>query len=219
MLSNQGVRDLSGWKRGAPTKLYDKKVLKEQIKSIRDERTRALNATLYLTGSRISEVVGGKSRHTDKKDGVLKVRRLPGFRPDQVRRIEFDGKKFFIIEALPVAKKRKKVLYRQVLVLPEDEDLLKIVLDYARGKLASKALFPFTREYAWMLQQKALPDVPLWNHYFRHFHVSHRLSEDGYDVAQTGNEMLWTNMSHLMTYDQRNLTNILKMVVARKRKA
>lgn len=212
------VREITGteWKRGSPDKIGTSQDIKNKIKSMPTPKTRALAATLYLTGSRITEIVGGESKYKDKKTGETKKRRVKGFRPEMLVKNIVDGVDVWRFEALEVLKKRKRIDTRTAVVVPWLNDLVQVILDYIKesGIPANERVFKMTRQGAWKMIVEANKNDPLWCHYFRHAHVTQLLKEGKMNHVMVGKEMRWDNISHLSTYAKYDVSDIENHVVA-----
>lgn len=193
-------------RRASPDKVKSPALIKEEIAGIANDRARILAAVLYLTGSRITEIVGGTSKYTDKKTRKVKQRKVKGFRPVQL--VKNEEKNIWRFEALEVIKKRKKIGKRIAVVAPWHNDLVDLIQNYIRGIPREQRVFQMTRQGAWKMFVNAYPENPLWCHYFRHAHVTHLIREGGMNHVMAGKQMDWDNISHLSTYTKYDISDI-----------
>jgi site-specific recombinase XerD len=197
-------------KRERPEEIDHSTLLKDIIMNdIANPITRALAATLYLTGSRITEIVGGMGVYHNKKTGAVIKHPIHGLRPKNIEQFcdPVTGDTLWMFNKLQVLKRKREVPERNVYVAPQDNDVMQIVLDYARDKPVEERLFKFTRQHAWMLminafgkEKKGRLREPLWNHFFRHAHATHRMKEQDFDVLTLVNEMKWKSMDQAQKY-------------------
>lgn len=213
-----GIRLLTQERKAAkpknhPGRLEIKRIIKEDIV---DSTTQALCIVLYLTGCRITEVVGRKKEvqayyyKKEKKEQVLNP-----IAPMKVAslKLERDGeRKTWMFKDLPVLK-RKEAIERDVYVSPRDNDLVDMLLAYVKQKELTKedVLFPFYRRKAWELminafgkEQSGVLKRPLFNHWWRHQCATDKVKEEGFDALALVNFMDWANIKHAQKYAEMN---------------
>ena len=227
-------------KRGKPDDYPDRAEFKKTILSIADETTRCLAIILYLTGCRISEIVGRKphnvtykyfSKRLNKEQVLTRERReVKGVTPSQFKQREKKGVKYYLITGLPVLKRRVKVNDRKVPVIPEDSDLVQMVLSYAqrKGIKPLQEIFDFERNQAYKRLQKALGKeegtFALYCHYFRHACMNMKSEEEDYDAIELVNFGRYANIQHVTRYlegktkkiEQKTVDNYLKRQAEKK---
>ena len=124
-------------------------------------RVKAMIALLYLTGARISELVGMESRQ------------IPPVRVCDINEEEYAGAKFLVVR-MPVIK-RKRAVYKEI-PLPLADPLTHYVAAYISGLPPAAPLFGMTRYGAW----KVLKRVGINPHSLRHSRLTELASYFSY---------------------------------------
>lgn len=214
----------SAWRAGKPQQHPDREELKQIIHSIEDYETRMLATALFLTGCRISEIVGSKKlfytvkRKIQNPDGTFTVEKtkqaktVQGLVKGQLRRNE-DG--LWTFRDVPVLKRRGGVVdVRDVVVSPKDDDLVKEIASYQDGLSDGKLLFPITRMTAWRwlvlafgkTEEEHIPipglgvKRPLHPHWFRHQTASVKAKYDDLDSIKLLQWFKWLDVKHAGHY-------------------
>lgn len=151
-------------------------------------RFRALFCFLYLTASRISEVVG----HIKASNFEIG---------------ELEGKEFLYINRIPVLKKRKPIV-RQVAVNIEKErefvePLMEYVLFVSERRGENVPLWNLTRISAYThMREITCPEYPdgLFNHFFRHQRLSHLVLYYGFNQNELKEFSKHSNIMNLDFY-------------------
>ena len=172
----------------APEQTYSSSILKKAIlQDMADLRTQALAATLYLTGARISEICQ-----------QLKV--------GQIEIVMHEKMPLYLFNGLKVLKRRKEVR-RRVPVSPEDNDLMDVILTYAKDKEPKEFLFDFKRWTGWHMIHNAFGrkeagrfERPLWPHFWRHMAATNKVLEEDFDSLMLTKFMSWANIRHTERY-------------------
>lgn len=125
--------------------ITSKKEIEEVIKKAEEEWLKAIIATLYLYGCRISE--------------ALKLKR---------KDVWFDGN--FLYLSIPLLKKRRRkaMVYeeRHVLKIYKNAPFIDVILKYIKDKDPEFLLFPYTRQWVWKKIKKLKKNLS--PHIFRH---------------------------------------------------
>lgn len=226
-----GVRYITGTtKAGVPDEHLNRAEVKRLItQDIKNPHTRALACVLYLTGCRISEIVGRSIPITQSytykgvtKEYMMKI--VPGLKKSQLVRESEDGRETWKFRDLAVLKRRAKI-HRDIYVSPEDDDLVDVINEYATRKQAGDLLFGFGRKHAWYLMNRAFGKDssgtlkrPLWNHFWRHQCATSKVKEEGFDALALVNFMEWGNMQHAQRYVSMSKKDIKDIMWANYRK-
>ena len=149
-------------------KRITRQTLLNKIAGIRSTRDQALIAFIYLTGCRISEVLG-ETKHIKKRDKetkeVIEVKDVivqPLIKED----IEKIGEDIILVKNVPCLKRRAKVPTRDIpLKISSDKDFIKIFLEHYNKVPNGEALFKITRQRAWQIINK---ELGVFNHFLIH---------------------------------------------------
>ena len=173
--------------------------------SLTKQRDKALFVLEYLTGGRVSELVG---------DGGVRKRQF------ELRTLS-DGKEYLFITKLPVLKKYdfkkdpetgKKITIKRNTIrdvpipIHKEKELYNILNEYLETLNHNDILFPFSRYTAWLiistilsyLKPKADPEkkqnrMMNANHYLRHVRTTHLIKYYGMTMYQVMKFMGWSN--------------------------
>jgi integrase len=129
---------------------FDRNTIKQLIGIAGSKMEKALVATLFLTGGRVSECLQLKKQHF-----------APGVKRER---------KFLIIKIRTLKKRRYK---RRTVPVPLDDDLAGYVIDYLNNLETNDLLFPFSRTQAWRIIKRLSKkiDLDLWVHLLRHLRL------------------------------------------------
>ena len=134
-----------------------------------DMRNKALICFIYLTGLRISEVVG------------LKVKNIPPIIKKQVSTYIQDNMHYLLVSDVFILKRRKGILKRNLPILVEGEDIfLEPIINYINNIGDDLPIFlsergeSITRRHAMRIIEK---HTGLFPHYLRHLRATHLVVE------------------------------------------
>jgi len=163
--------------------------LEKVIKEIGNIRDRALVSFIYITGSRVSEVV--------KRFKVKDIK------------IEKANDRIFYVFRMYVQKRReKKEIYRMVGIPYEKNKLfIDCILDYInKCKLKdNKLLFEIDRKTVYRVVKKHFGFSP---HYLRHTRATHLVSEYGFTPQELKEHIGWSDIRTTSIYTHLNWKNI-----------
>lgn len=155
--------------------------LKRSIINIKNKRNRALASFLYLTGCRISEVVGktkiipiytGTMRDNNKIKVTDKKVQVAALTTDN---IIYKGDDFIIVQNVPCLKHRNNVPRRNIPIRISSDSALAITfLDYWTKLPEGVPLFPLTRQRAWQIINK---ELGIYTHYLIHQRCTELVSD------------------------------------------
>jgi len=160
----------------------------------------ALVAFLYLTGCRVSELVGNKSRDYPRK---------PIFR-HQVERTFFNNVPILMIKDVPVLKRKSNMTRNVPVVIEREKPFVDILLAYIKNMGMDDVLFPMTRQTAWKIVNKQLG---LWPHYFRHLRNTHLTREYGLSGHELKNFNGWASAMMADNYVHLNWRDIASKMI------
>ena len=151
-------------------------------------RDRALISMLYLTGSRISELL------------VLKKW--------QISKQNIQGKDFLVLEKMTVLKRRTEKVMRTVLIpIEREKDLCKIVVEYINTVPPEDLVFKMTRQRAWQIVSKLTGQ---FNHFFRHSRVTHLITIYGFNAQELKKFFGWASSKMADSYSHLDITDLAR---------
>ena len=150
------------------------------IKNIKEPKARALAAVLYLSGARITEIVGEK----EYDEGVrsLIAYAIPPLIKKEVTYAEHNGVSFIVLRNVQVLKQRSKVLRSVPIPIGKEKELVVLLEEYVKGVVGlDTPLFGFGRNMAHRIIKKHTGFFP---HYFRHLRASHLVTDYDFKEGQ-----------------------------------
>jgi len=155
-------------------------------------RDRALFTALYLSNSRVSEI----------------VRRL---RKNQIRFLELDGKEIMLFTELWTEKNKTHPLR----VVPVNVERESILIEILKGYMLTiqeedSLLFPISRQRAWSIVKRMSGERC---HYLRHSRLSH-LTIDGLPTEALKRLAGWSDARMLDTYSHLRWSDIARLMIA-----
>lgn len=211
--------------------LIRKEQLIEQLKNLKETgvklRNQALISMLYLTASRVEEIVGFVNQ-------ITRETIMPPLKVGQVRWDNFDGEEFMIIDNVPTLKRKlkgkdaygkeiKRIPTRTIGVLVRDE---KVMVDYikAHWKIVSatesilpditRPMFKMSYQNAWRISSSIeLPNRKAFNHYWRHLRLSHLASDYGFTDMQLQQYVNWANTNMATKYVHLDWRSLGKLMI------
>jgi len=163
-------------------------------------RDKALICFLYLTGARITEVLG------DAKKGI------PSFKARQIEEIDDKRGAMVVFRQLPILKRRgTTLLKRDVMAFVDMEKpfLEPINAYWSTIEDLEQPMFPITRQRAWFIMNKKFG---WFNHFFRNARATHLANEYGFSGMTLQAFFGWASWQMPMLYTKttmRDVTNAL----------
>lgn len=189
---------LGGQKKDPSTiPIPSRKELINKIHIVPNLMYRAFISLLYLTGSRISEIVGNKG-HRD----ILPLRKY---------QFEFKENSYLqevlLVNNIPILKRRKKVTKNVPIIVDKEPELSKHITDYLNTLEENDILFPFTREHGWKIITKHL-DKEYFPHFLRHTRVTRLVVDENLNDIEITRLIGWKNRNQLLNYDHLRWTDL-----------
>lgn len=164
-------------------------------------RDRSLFCLLYLTGSRIGEVV----RRVKKKDFEI---------------IKLKGRQFLVVD-LYTEKNRKHPTRRIPINMEKEKDLVKFVLEYLEFLNDEDILFHFTIQRAWQIVSKILIKYKKTsrnkflnaNHFLRHCRITHLVINYDFNDQDLVKYCGWTNSIPATVYSHLRYKDLARKMV------
>lgn len=171
--------------------LHILKTMPEHKNRLRDQ---ALISILYLTGSRISEIVGQRV-----KTGGYKVEPVT---KKQIRYFPYKNRDFLIFEQVPILKRRMKggKIPRKTVPVPMvmEKEFCDYIINWAKTKATEDYMFKMTAQRAWQLVKLHFPAK--YPHYFRHIRTTH-LVKMGMPLTDVKKMIGWSDMNSAAVYE------------------
>lgn len=221
--------------------------LLEVIEYLKNTRDKAMIAFLYLTGSRISEVVGIRKplkKITDIEKETMKIqgkrmrkRRkseieyiIEPVRKDKIILKEYNGIQYIEIIGLPVLKKRDQTksydLNFNEIVQTATKRSVPIILEGF-----DKQLWKYVQEYIDTIGNRSYlfpityqrayqitrENLGVFNHFFRHCRASHLKMYKDFDSTDLKQFFSWSDEKMGSVYAHLNSQSILKKMIASKK--
>lgn len=145
----------------AATKSLERFELFEMLYNGSNLRDRALLSTLYLTNSRIGEVVKRVYKH-------------------QIEHRIVDNHEFLLFKNLYTEKNKNHPKRNVPVMISKENKFTDLILEYLKVCPHDKPIFNFTRQWAWNLLKRNWKLKP---HDLRHTRITHLITE--YDLGET----------------------------------
>jgi integrase len=170
--------------------IYNREDFVFMVEQIHDLRLKALVCIVYLTNSRISEIVN-------------KVKKK------QIKEIIQEGKLFVYVHGL-TALKRKDVIQRSIPILIEKERIFYDPIEsYIYNLEDDDILFPFGRVRAYQLISK----LGIFPHLLRHIRLTHLATDYGLTGPELQQMAGWTDIRPTSFYVHLNAKHIAKKMM------
>ncbi len=195
LLTRGGVAKL-GRKRRRPDDLpiLTRDDLLARVKLLSEMRDQAFISVLYLTGARISEIVGQKKK--GKK----------GFLVRQYRTEEKNGNEYRIFVGI-LTLKRREVFRRSIPVnVNREREFVFYIDQWMQACPGNLPVFNFSRVFGWQITNK----VGVFPHFLRHLRNTHLVQNYGFNSSQLKTFNGWSDEKPASTYVHLGYHDLLK---------
>jgi integrase len=207
---------MAGKKRSSTKQeLLTRPELINKIKAIENIRDRALAAFLYLTGCRISEVLGTIKRVKKYKYEVVEGKRKKFIESTTIEKIEplrkesieyLPDKDLILVHQVSCLKRRLNVPRRNIpIIVSADSELVGIFGKYYNTLPDGSKLFPISRQRAWQIINK---ELGLYTHFLIHERCSHLVTYKNFTDLDLMQFRGWSNTSMASVYTHLNWQDI-----------
>jgi len=177
-----------------------------QVKLVEKPKHKALILWLYLTGSRIEEVVGMKDRKDKEKKWLIE----PVKRSQVTFIVDEDGRRVMLIDGLIILKRKADGMGRPTRTLnlpvnPESE-FIQPLLAYLDTRDSNDYLWDYHPGYVWDLMKTYFGNN-WFPHFFRHTRATRLATDYGFNSLELATFMGWkdprmaSRYAHLATQD------------------
>ena len=175
--------------------VFSKKELIYRIKRMPSQRDQALAAFIYLTGARISEILG-TMKIIKRKDGTRKILKVRPLSKESVELKKEDG--LIVVNNVPCLKRRKKLPKRNIpIVIHIERKLVEIFWVYYRTLSPGEPLFKITRQRAWQILKKGMG---IYGHYLIHERCTDLVKEHSFSDSYLKQFRGWADTRMAATY-------------------
>lgn len=194
---------MSGKKRKAgDMDILNRPQLLEKIKSMTNTRNRALASFIYLTGARISEILGTKKfiKHykiIGKDNNGKNIKQLerteevdiPPLKKENIEVLE--DKNLILVHQVACLKHKTDIPKRTIpIVISKDIEFIKLFMDHWVTLLPTMLLFRMTRQNAWRIINK---ELKLYNHFLIHERCTHLVTSQAFTDLDLKQFRGWTD--------------------------
>lgn len=163
--------------------LLNRPQLLSSINKIESTRDKALASFIYLSGARISEILGTKKTMKFYKgtgqDRVLEREESIKIEPLKKENIEVLYTDDILLIHQVVCLKRKHSIPKRTIpiIISKEKAFVDIFLEYYNGLKEGEILFDISRQRAWQIISK---ELNLYNHYLIHERTTHLVTHSGF---------------------------------------
>ena len=179
-------------------------VLQEFVDACESDLEKAFIATLFLSGSRVSEALQLQAHHFDvvEEEGLVIVRGAPLLK--RYKKVEKRPDGTWITESQDVTR-RPFPLIAQEPLMPYLLDRLKQVRSGYLFPSPRRPGRPLSRAWAFKLARRMedASNIPCWPHAFRSWRASQLVSDYGFEVLDLLDFFGWAKHDQAVTYARR----------------
>lgn len=191
----------------APKLLY---IIDTKLNNLRDK---ALASFLYMSGCRISEILGTTKtiKHYIKEKGkfILDLEGMRAYNPEEntITKVKPLTKEsieikpeiaLMLIHDVPCLKRREDIPKRYIPVyIPKVRAFFEIFMQYYKTLQPGQPLFSITRQRAWQIMKSKLG---LFNHFFIHNRTTHLVVHDGFSDQDLKQYRGWSSTLPATSY-------------------
>ena len=170
-----------------------------QLDRIENPKHKALIAFIYLTGARISEVLGMKKTFMDGRNIIIE--------PLTKESIEVLPEQDLVLVHNVACLKRKTNLPRRniPIIMSQETPIIDIFLLYHNSLIPGSPLFDISRQHAWRIVNKNLGS---YTHFLIHTRCTHLVTKKGFTDTDLMRFRGWKNTLMASTYTHLNYMDI-----------
>lgn len=167
-----------------------------QMNGVRDK---ALAAFIYLTGARISEILGHKKTFTDGRTLIIE--------PLKKENVELIAEEdLMIIHNVPCLKQRDRLPRRNIpIIITQELEFLRLFMPYYNILQEGQPLFNITRQRAWQIVNK---ELNIYNHFLIHERCTHLVTIKNFTDIDLMRFRGWKNTTAAAVYTHLNYKDI-----------
>lgn len=158
--------------------IMTRKELAEKIGRASTLKKRAFLSFLYVTATRINEVIK-----------IIKA--------NDVELKQFNKQDFLVINQVPTLKRKLKVKRNIPIPILREEYFVNFIVEYVDTLQGDDVLFDFSPEYAWKIVNQCTGMFP---HYLRHLRLTNLVTDYGLTTSELRQFTGWTNDSPASVY-------------------
>lgn len=186
------------------------------ISQMDNDRDKALASFIYLTGARISEIVG-TTKTLKKYEGKGDKRTIIDekevvFPPLKKENIEINLEEDIMLVHQVPCLKRKDIVKRIIpVIISKEKELFDVFYTWFKVLDPGEILFDMTRQRAWqIINQLELGDMKLFPHYLIHNRCTNLVKEKGFSDLDLKQFRGWSDTRPASVYTHLNWRDLAK---------
>lgn len=176
------------------------------ILKVTNEKHRALFAFMYLTGCRISEIVGLKNTKWNGKPPIINKYHLdarPIQRSQLTQETSTNGKPILLVSNVSVLKQKPRGVKHIPISIESEPSLSKCVIGYANTIPQGEYLWDYHKDYVGQIIKKEL-NPEFFSHFMRHCRASRLVGDKSLNISKLIQMMGWKDARPATTYTHLN---------------
>lgn len=173
------------------------------ISRITNLKHRAMFSFMYLSGRRISEIVGIKNEQ--KGGDEYKIKPIAKY---QLERLNTqNGTPTLRVSNVIILKRRE--IFKQPVPIPvnKESELLRFIEEYTNTLSLDQSLFAYNRKYVWTLSKQYFGNQ-YYNHFFRHCKATRLKLDNNFDSEELRQFFGWKDSRMASTYAHLSWENL-----------